>query len=365
MAKVIEFDIDGYISSYGYNSRYVKSFLKEAGKDQVICHLCSLGGEFLVGVSIKDEFSKHGNVLVDISGYAASAATFIALGAKHTRMSESSFYLIHKVLSWVDAWGSMNEDQISELISNLEKVKDENEKMTLVAAKAYADKSGKSITDILNLMKQDTWLTADEAKDWGFVDEVYKTTTLFDTSRVTEKFNALGLPRLPAGPERTSSNLDVDTIVNKVVSGIKNIMPKKAQVPEKNTNDTHNQKTTHMNKFNKINSILNVEHLESTDGQGCYLNATQLQALEDAISQRDQQINDIKQHETEYNNAVTTLNELHPDIAAESSFPEKLNVIRNKLAAKPGAPVSGIHEQKHEEDGVDWEKLNTMEHMQE
>ena len=141
MAKVIEFDIDGYISSYGYNSRYVKSFLKEAGKDQVICHLCSLGGEFLVGVSIKDEFSKHGNVLVDISGYAASAATFIALGAKHTRMSESSFYLIHKVLSWVDAWGSMNEDQISELISDLEKIKDENEKMTLVAAKAYADRS--------------------------------------------------------------------------------------------------------------------------------------------------------------------------------------------------------------------------------
>lgn len=231
MAKVIEFDIDGYISSYGYNSRYVKSFLKEAGKDQVICHLCSLGGEFLVGVSIKDEFSKHGNVLVDISGYAASAATFIALGAKHTRMSESSFYLIHKVLSWVDAWGSMNEDQISELISDLEKIKDENEKMTLVAAKAYADKSGKSITDILNLMKQDTWLTADEAKEWGFVDEVYKTTTRFDSSRVSEKFNALGLPRLPSG-ERTSSNLDVDTIVNKVVSGIKNIMPKKSQVPE-------------------------------------------------------------------------------------------------------------------------------------
>ena len=87
----------------------------------------SFGGEFLVGVSIKDEFSKHGNVLVDISGYAASAATFIVLGAKHTRMSESSFYLIHKVLSWVDAWGSMNEDQISELISDLEKIKDENE----------------------------------------------------------------------------------------------------------------------------------------------------------------------------------------------------------------------------------------------
>ena len=49
------------------------------------------------------------------------------------------------------------------------------------------------------------------------------------------------------------------------------------------------------------------------------MNATQLQALEDAIFQRDQQISNIKQCETEYNNAVTTLNELHPDIAAESS----------------------------------------------
>lgn len=120
-----------------------------------------------------------------------------------------------------------------------------------------------------------------------------------------------------------------------------------------------------MNKFDKINSILNVDHLENTDEQGCYLNMSQLQILEDAISQRDQQISNIKQHETEYNNAVTTLNELHPDIAAESSFPEKLNVIRKKLADKPGSPVSGIHEQKHGEDGVDWEKLNTMKHMQE
>ncbi len=47
-------------------------------------------------------------------------------------------------MSWVDAWGGMNEDQISDLITHLEKVKDENEKMTLVAAKAYADQIRKA-----------------------------------------------------------------------------------------------------------------------------------------------------------------------------------------------------------------------------
>ena len=62
----------------------------------------------------------------------------------------------------------MNEDQISDLITHLEKVKDENEKMTLVAAKAYADRSGKPVLEILNLMKEEKWLTADEAKEWVF-----------------------------------------------------------------------------------------------------------------------------------------------------------------------------------------------------
>lgn len=361
MAKVIEFDIDGYISSYGYNNRYVKSFLKEAGKDQVICHLCSLGGEFLVGVSIKDEFSKHGNVLVDISGYAASAATFIALGAKHTRISESSFYLIHKILHWVDAWGAMNEDQIATLIMNLEKIKNENEKMTLVAAKAYADKSGKPITDILNLMKEEKWLTADEAKEWGFVDEVYVTTTKFDVSSVAQKLNALGLPDLPISRSQQTPILDIKALANEVITGIKSILPKK---PEK-SGDPQNENQIPMKKFTIINAIFGVENLESADGKGIYLNEAQLQQIEDAISERNTTIANHQQQDTNYNNALTALNRLHPDIASADTIEEKVNMIQVKLAQKAGVPPSGIKETKTTNDGVDWTKLNSLSHMQE
>ena len=351
-----EFDIDSYIGEWGYSNRYVKSYLNAAGKNPVICHVCSGGGDFLMAINIKDQFAAHGSVTVDISGYAASAATLIGLGAKHTRISNSSFYLIHKVMSWVDAWGGMNEDQISDLITHLEKVKDENEKMTLVAAKAYADRSGKPVLEILNLMKEEKWLTADEAKEWGFVDEVYNTTTTkINLAKVSEKFNMMGLPKLP-----DSSASDDDSLVGKVVSGIREFFSKE------NTTIFPQSKIDQkpMKQFTLLNSILAVTSLESQDGKGAYLNEAQLQAFEDAISGKDNRITELTQHETNYNNAVDKLNALHPDVASAKDLAEKVNVLSRKLAEKPGVPASGQSENpQNQNDGVDWDKMMSLEHM--
>lgn len=351
-----EFDIDSYIGEWGYSNRYVKSYLNTAGKNPVICHVCSGGGDFLMAINIKDQFAAHGNVTVDISGYAASAATLIGLGTKHTRISNSSFYLIHKVMSWVDAWGGMNEDQISDLITHLEKVKDENEKMTLVAAKAYADRSGKPVLDILNLMKEEKWLTADEAKEWGFVDEVYNTTTTkINLAKVSEKFNMMGLPKLP-----DFSATDDDSLVGKVVSGIREFFSKE------NTPIFPQSKIDQipMKQFTLLNTILAVTSLESQDGKGVYLNEAQLQAFEDTLSGKDNRITELTQHETNYNNAVDKLNALHPDVASAKDLAEKVNVLSRKLAEKPGVPASGQSENpQNQNDGVDWDKMMSLEHM--
>ena len=43
-----EFDIDSYIGEWGYSNRYVKSYLNAAGKNPVVCHVCSGGGDFPV-----------------------------------------------------------------------------------------------------------------------------------------------------------------------------------------------------------------------------------------------------------------------------------------------------------------------------
>lgn len=355
-----EFDIDGFIGSWGYDNRYVKSYLNAAGKNPVICRVSSYGGDFMMALNIKDEFARHGDVTVDISGYAASAATLIGLGAKHTRISNTSFYLIHKVLSWVDAWGNMNDDDIAEVISNLEKIKDENEKLTLTAAKAYADKSGKSVTDILNLMKEQKWLTADEAKEWGLIDEVYNTTTRFNISPM--KLNMMGLPLLPNCETKNSQDSFIDKIVNKIMEVSSTFIPMSS---DKSNHQTP-KNPIQMNQFKKINTLLGITSLENTDSKGVYLNETQLQALNQALTDQWATITNLQQNKTDYNNAIEKINALHPDFVKAESMDAKINAISKKLAGKPGVPTAGSKENhQNTEDGVDWEKMNTLDHMKE
>lgn len=361
MSQITEFDIDGIISVWGYSNRYVKSYLKNAGKNPVICRVCSVGGDFLMSMNIKDEFARHGDVTVDISGYAASAATLIGLGAKHTRISNTSFYLIHKVMSYVDAWGNMNEDEIAAVIADLEKIKDENEKMTLVAAKAYSEKSGKPVTDILALMKEEKWLTADEAKEWGFVDEVYNSTSRLDISAVSTKLNMMGMPVLPGKSE--DNERFIDKVVNRLVGAMSSF---NTETPSGRANQT-TKTPIEMNQFEKINALLNVPSLESADGKGVYLNEAQLTILNQTLADRDATITNLQQNKTDYDNAINKINALHPDFAGTEGFENKINAISEKLAAKPGVAAAGTKESNKDtdNDGVDWNKMNTLEHMKE
>lgn len=104
--------------------------------------------------------------------------------------------------------------------------------------------------------------------------------------------------------------------------------------------------------------------LESQDGKGVYLNEAQLQAFEDALAGKDNRINELSQHETNYNSAVEKLNALHPDVASAKDLADKVNVLSRKLAEKPGVPASGQSENPlNQDNGVDWDKMMSLEHM--
>ena len=103
------------------------------------------------------------------------------------------------------------------------------------------------------------------------VDEVYNTTTTkINLAKVSEKFNMMGLPRLP-----DSSAADDDSLVGKVVSGIREFFSKENTLIF--TQSKIDQKP--MKQFTLLNSILAVTSLESQDGKGAYLNEAQLQAF--------------------------------------------------------------------------------------
>ena len=156
-----QIDIDGQIGQYGYSKQYVRQILAQYKGQPVNVRVNSLGGSLDDALDIAARFNEHGDVTVFMFGYCASAATVLALGAKKTVIDENAFYLVHKVMNWVDIWDTLNADQLQDLIDELEKNKRDNEKMDLVLAKMYAKKSGHTANEIMAVLKEAAWLTAD------------------------------------------------------------------------------------------------------------------------------------------------------------------------------------------------------------
>nr|WP_321357195.1 Clp protease ClpP [uncultured Draconibacterium sp.] len=195
MAKKI-IVIDGYIGAYQFSKQFIRQELSGHKNSEVTVKVSSLGGAVDHALGIHDQFVEHGNIVVELSAFVASSATLLSLGAKTVKMNENSFYLIHKAMHWVDEWGTMNEDDIDAVIAKLEKQKQELAKITLQLAKMYTNKTGKTLNEIIDLMKEETWLTAEEAKEWGFVDEIIKTKEVenFLDTKMVNMITASGYP---------------------------------------------------------------------------------------------------------------------------------------------------------------------------
>lgn len=190
--------LKGFVGGWDFDSDYIDYVLNKK-KDSPVCVLIdSLGGYTHTGLSVSSAFRNHGDVSVTFRGMNASAATIAALGAKHVAMEEDALYLIHKCSVTVFEWASMNEEQLKEHIEKLEHTRQNSMKVDIAVAKAYAKRTGKTTDELLSLMSKELWLTADEAKEYGFIDEVIKTeekkSEVVLTSSMEDKFKEAGIP---------------------------------------------------------------------------------------------------------------------------------------------------------------------------
>ncbi|GAP73066.1 peptidase S14 ClpP [Candidatus Symbiothrix dinenymphae] len=274
--KKYDIEIDGYIGDWYNSKRHVKNHIQ--GKDKVIVRVNSLGGNVDDAIDIAAQFEAHGNVTCELFAFNASAATVLTLGAKNIRMHANSMYFIHKALSWVDTWGYMNEDEIEAAIAELQKTKNNSATITLTLAKMFTKKSGKPVADILNLMKEGKWLTAEQAKEWGFVDEIFEDATIQPANaanpEVINLLNVAGLP-VPTFPTNTGAPSLPTTndkgIIAGVLAGMKDFF------------NSQNKTTSEMNKtYVSINALLNVEGIEVKNDK-VELTEAQVKILNDAI----------------------------------------------------------------------------------
>ncbi len=371
-------NIDGPIGNYGYSKQFIRNELTGNTKNPVLVKISSLGGAVDDALNIFDQFVGHGNVTVELSAFVASAATLISLGAKTVRMNENAFYLIHKALNWVDEWGNMNEDEIQALIAKLETQKQQLSKITLQLAKMYVKKSGKTLDEIIQLMKQQIWLTAEEALIWGFVDEIYTpevAVNYIENLQMVAMITASGYPvptrKTPDILHPPAAAVDEESIFNRIWNRITN------KQKEEKKEVTPNSKIVEMKtQFLNVNKVLTVEKLESTD-EGIFLNEQQLEAIENRLAMDQQIIAERDAANTTRDAAITErdlavanlvsaidpFNAIDASIASAETPGAKVLAIRALLSKKPSVqPAGNMGKSDPVSDGVEWDVINNLEH---
>ena len=143
--------------------KQVETALTEAidAEDDVIVRINSGGGLVVAGMEIYSLLHGLDNVTVEITGIAASAASVIAEAGKTVKMHPVSMIMIHNVSGVFD--GDYHDMKHAAGVL---------QDMNAAMAGAFVEKSGRSIDEVLSIMDKETWLTADQALEYGFADEI-------------------------------------------------------------------------------------------------------------------------------------------------------------------------------------------------
>lgn len=136
--------------------------LGEVEGDAVV-RVNSYGGDAFEGVAVMNALRAHpGQVTVVVEGVAASSASLIAVGgADQLVMRPSSELMIHDAWTFADG----NPAELEKLAADLERTSQS-------MAEIYAGKAGGDVEQWRDMMRVETWFSAQEAVDAGLADAV-------------------------------------------------------------------------------------------------------------------------------------------------------------------------------------------------
>ncbi len=144
------------------SARNVLEALKKANGEDVLVKINSPGGSVFAASEIYTALRSYkGNVNIEIHGLAASAASVIAM-AGHSKMSPTGQMMVHNVLTSGVGGDYRVMEHTAEMLRSA----------NMTIANAYIDKTGMTEEEALNLMDNETWLTAERALELGMIDEI-------------------------------------------------------------------------------------------------------------------------------------------------------------------------------------------------
>lgn len=162
-----EIEFYGYISEYSWwddditPSRFKKDLAALNGAP-VTVRIHSGGGDVFAASAIRAMLMDYpGKVTTRIDGLCASAATYVAMAGDRVLMQDSAFFMVHNPAAL--AYGQ--EQDLKNAIKLLKTVKDG-------IIQTYQGKTKMEAERISKLMDAETWMTAQEALEMGFVDQI-------------------------------------------------------------------------------------------------------------------------------------------------------------------------------------------------
>lgn len=158
-----EITIYGPIGNFWWDSisaSDVKRVLDNSNSKEIIVNLNSGGGDAFDGIAIYNLLKRHdAKIIVNIDGYAASAASVIAMAADELIMNTGTMLMIHEASTI--AWGNVKD--FKSTVNALEGLNSS-------VADIYMTRFKGERSEIETFIENETWFTADEAVDLGLAN---------------------------------------------------------------------------------------------------------------------------------------------------------------------------------------------------
>jgi ATP-dependent protease ClpP protease subunit/plasmid maintenance system antidote protein VapI len=170
----IEFNILGTIDSFlESNKGVLKSTLDSAEGKPVLFNIASEGGDFFEGLAMAELIAQYsGETTAKGVGLVASAATIIMMACDEKVMTQNSYFMIHSAWTMVEG----NADKMQKSLKLLNSIDDQMAKISTAQIqskdKLIKGSYDKTLETVKQMMKAETWLTASEAMEFGFIDSV-------------------------------------------------------------------------------------------------------------------------------------------------------------------------------------------------
>jgi ATP-dependent Clp protease protease subunit len=158
-ADVLLYDEIGF---WGIQAKPFIQELQALDVETIHLRINSPGGSVFDGIAIANALRQlEAKVITHVDALAASIASVIALAGDEVHMADNAFLMIHE--AWTISIG--NATQLRADAALLDKIGGS-------IIDAYVKKTGASIDQVKAWMAAETWFSAQEAKDEGFIDAI-------------------------------------------------------------------------------------------------------------------------------------------------------------------------------------------------